>query len=368
MNLFQGESIPQARALVVTALPVEFEAVRMHLDEPREFVMPLGMVGEVGIFDAYSVQWRVGIIQTGMGNERSAVETERAVRDFDPETVLFVGIAGGIKDVALGDVVVASKVYAYEYGKEAESFRPRPEALEPSYRSCQRAIAVARNDAWRLRIRLPGSVSLTESPSAVVKPMVAGSKVVSDTRSETARLLRASFSDAAAVEMEGHGFLRALQAHPARQALIVRGISDLLDGKEDTDARGWQSIASATAAAFAFEVLATMAPLNAEKSGGLDSAIAGAGEEVFWKALYALFVRLYPSGPVQERIWERAGGDLSRIPAATTPRTAWYDAVKLLQHGGGGTSISATSLLRAAQEDSPHNPEVARLMRGDGVR
>lgn len=349
---------PRHQALIVTALPVEYQAVREHLSDHREFVTSLGMVGEVGTFGPEAALWSVGVIQVGMGNERAAVETERAIAELDPQVVLFVGVAGGIKDVALGDVLVASKVYAYEYGKDSESFRSRPEVLEPSYRILNRASAVARNNGWRTRIRAASDRDVPDGPTAVVKPMAAGSKVIGDTRSTSASLLREHFSDAAAVEMEGHGFLRALQAHPDRQALVVRGISDLVDGKEASDAGGWQAIASATAAAFAFEVLAHfVTPVAADETARGIAPSPREGD--FWLALHALLVRLYPAGPLEDRIWQRAGGDPSRLPSGTNPRTAWYDAVTLLKHGGGGSTVA--SLLQQAQADFPLNAEVIRL-------
>jgi nucleoside phosphorylase len=351
------DPVPRYRALIVTALPVECRAVREHLSAAREFVTSLGMVGELGTFGPEAAPWSVGVIQVGMGNERAAVETERAIAELDPQVVLFVGVAGGIKDVALGDVLVASKVYAYEYGKDSQDFRSRPEALEPSYRILSRASAVARNDGWRLRIRPTPEGNVPHRPTAVVKPMAAGSKVVGDTRSTSANLLREHFSDAAAVEMEGHGFLRALQAHPERQALVVRGISDLIDGKEASDAGGWQAIASATAAAFAFEVLAQLVIPGAAKEAA--RMVDPSREGDVWRALHALLVRLYPAGPLEDRVWQRAGGDPSRLPSGTTPRTAWYDAVTLLQRGGGGASVA--SLLHEAGQDYPLDVELIRL-------
>ena len=67
------------------------------------------------------------------------------------------------------------------------------------------------------------------------------------------------YSDALAVEMEGHGFLYSAN-ETSCPALLVRGISDNVDDKSKRDAEGWQPVAAARAAAFAVHVLSKFDP------------------------------------------------------------------------------------------------------------
>jgi nucleoside phosphorylase len=84
-----------------------------------------GTVFYEGRFQGVSGVWLIKVAEVGAGNAPSAVTAERAITDFNPAVAIFVGIAGGVKDVELGDVVAATEVYGYERGKVGiESFKP----------------------------------------------------------------------------------------------------------------------------------------------------------------------------------------------------------------------------------------------------
>ncbi len=115
----------------------------------------------------------------------------------------------------------------------------------------QRARFEARRNDWLQR--LPSTPDPT--PSVFVAPIAAGEKVVASTKSEVFKFLSFNYGDAVAVEMEGIGFLQTVRANQQVSALVIRGISDLIDGKSEVDARGYQEIAARHASAFAFQLL-----------------------------------------------------------------------------------------------------------------
>jgi 5'-methylthioadenosine/S-adenosylhomocysteine nucleosidase len=245
------------RAVVLTALSLELHAVREQLADLRADLHPAGTVYDVGRLASAGVgaDWEVTLVETGAGSLSASLETERAIDHFKPDAVVFVGVAGGLGDVKLGDVVAATKVYGYESGKDtAEGFRPRPELGLSGHALVQRARAEARSGEWISRVTgqpAPGDVE------ARVGPIAVGDKVLASTASELVAFLRASYRDALAVEMEGHGMMQAARERNV-DALVVRGISDVIDRRADSDRTDWKLRAARHAAAFAMQVLARL--------------------------------------------------------------------------------------------------------------
>jgi nucleoside phosphorylase len=343
-------SLPPSRVLIVTALPIEREAVLRYLSNTLEERHSTGTQYEVGSF----LSWKVCVSQIAPGNSSAALETERAIAYFDPDIALFVGIAGGIKDVKLGDVVAATKVYGYENGADREHFQPRPDVGLSSYPLVQEAKIVAREESWLARTHRS---TANVTPRAFVGPIAAGAKVIKSSRGTVATLLRESYGDTLAVEMEGEGFMRAAYTNKV-DGMVVRGVSDLLDGKVEADSSGSQEVASDHAAAFAFELLARLArqtiaelATRARHVRDKENAPAEVIDPVdFWTRLRELVPRLYPRGPVEGNVWEESGGDLSYLDLSGNARTQWSRAIRQLEKGGGGNVSAATLLDRMLQE------------------
>ena len=243
----------QPWAIVFTALGVEYSAIREFLVGPVRRHEVHGTLYEMGTFRGQRGLMHVALAETGPGSTAVGVQLDRAIRVFAPEVALFLGVAGGRKDVVRGDVVVADAIYDYESGKSTlEGFEPRMRTHYPAHRLLQWARMVARENQWQQRIR---PACPDPPPSSFVKPVVTGGKVITHDRAETALLLDQYASDALAVETEGHGFLEAAYVNTDVDAIVIRGISDLLAGKDKESDDYWQPVASRHAAAFAVELL-----------------------------------------------------------------------------------------------------------------
>ena len=89
-------------AVILTARPIEYLAVRAYLTNLQKEIHVKDTIYEREQFAVEGQTWDVGIIEIGVGNSGAALEAERAIEYFNPNVILFVGVAGDIK-VAIGD-------------------------------------------------------------------------------------------------------------------------------------------------------------------------------------------------------------------------------------------------------------------------
>lgn len=245
-----------SKAVVLTSQEEVWQEINKYLNNSREQNHNQGTVYQIGNFSDKETSWQIILVHIGIGNSNAAIETERAIREFNPDAVFFVGLSGGIRDVKIGDVVVSTKIYGYESGKiTPEEFELRPEVSNSSYSLEQRARADARNGRWVNRLKQLVEFSI---PKVYIGPIAAGEKIIAGKETEVAQFIKTNYGDALAVEMEGRGFLEAARANSNTNAIVIRGISNLLEDKNDSSESETQAIVNATA--FLFEMLSNLKP------------------------------------------------------------------------------------------------------------
>jgi adenosylhomocysteine nucleosidase len=192
--------------VILTALNVEYDAVRAHLIGLQARAHPAGTRFEIGTLRG---TWRrIALAITGTGSTSSAIIAERAISLFAPQALLFVGIAGALKDdIALGDVVVATRIYAYHGGRaEMNEFLVRPRGWETPHHLEQLARHVSRSQRW---IAMLPANARARPPTVHFGPVAAGDVVLDDPNSAVADRIRRHYNDAAAIEMESAGVARS---------------------------------------------------------------------------------------------------------------------------------------------------------------
>jgi nucleoside phosphorylase len=335
--------------VIQTALPLEQKAVVAKLTNIHDYIHPLSnTIYKVGNLISNGNLLQIIVGKTNQTNINAGIETERIIQHFTPTYIFFVGVAGGLKDVKVGDVVIGTDVYGYERGKAKNEFFARPQFGFSSSELEQKAVNYSNSAEWRRH-----SSSLVDRKfhnEILVYPgtIASGEKVVGSFDSELYRFLQKECSHALAVEMEGLGFLEACRPYPLIKSLLIRGISDLINEKENSDSKGSQPYAAKNATEFLF---------------GLIDFI-GISQEIetlsLRQKLSEIAPKLYPSGMRDNGIWDRAGGDLSFINLTSNGKTQWIEALDLIEKGGGGY-ISFLTLVREMRIDFPNNDSLKKL-------
>lgn len=256
------------RAVILTALGLEYDALRAWLTSPRLEVHPSGTRYELGRLKLGSTAWDVVLADIGESNQAAAILPIQAIETFKPDLMLFVGVAASLVDsVQLGDVVAATRVDAYHRGKHvALHFRGRSVTWPSAWPLEQAVRQVRRERHWQGRLSQPPSqpsadVLLAQAPEVHVKPILAGEVTINSRESRLYRFLREHYNDAAAIEIEESGLSSADHASGAVPTMVIRGISDLAGGAmAESDKVARQRVAARHAAAFAFELLAILDP------------------------------------------------------------------------------------------------------------
>lgn len=237
------------RVVILTALNLEYEAVQQRLTDLHVYRHPQGTRFETGVI--HGTKCRVALGLTGKGTAPAAVLSERAIQAFSPLAVLFVGVAGALWDgTPLGDVVMATHIYAYHGGTSADDgLKARPRAWEAAHRILQLASHISRSNDWAGQVPSGGRAAKVH-----FGPIAAGEVVHTSRISYEARWIREHYNDALAIEMESAGVAQACHLSSVPVA-VIRGISDMADGTKSSSGDGtWQPRAAANAAAFAIRL------------------------------------------------------------------------------------------------------------------
>lgn len=339
--------------VILTALPLEQDAVlqAFKIKTTETFTHPTtGTVYYASVRSLHGRDVTIVVGCTNQTNVNAAVETERAINFFKPSHIFFVGVAGGLKDVAVGDLVIGDEVVGYERAKVETEYKPRFQYGASSYDMEQAAMAFSRTDNWRKHSDELLNSSFHTQLHVFSGVIASGEKVVADEQAALYKLIRKDISHALAVEMEGLGFLKACRAYPEVKSLVIRGISDLINDKGETDSMGSQPYAARNASVFisAFIEQLSLAQLLAT------------GEQSPREQIFEIACKIYPRGLDDKGIWIRADGDLSVVNLNGSAKSQWAEALRLIAHGGGG-GITFSKLLIEMERDASANESIKTL-------
>ncbi len=160
----------------------------------------------------------IALAQCGIGKVNATICTQMLVDLYQPEGMIFSGVAGGLlPNMQVGDIVVASHLIQFDI--DLTAFGRRHGELPDRDRMIQSDADMVRQSADCFDAVFEGEA---DAPNLMIGTVVSGDKFIED--SETLRWLQREFG-ALATEMEGAavGYTCQLNNVPF---IIIRGLSD----------------------------------------------------------------------------------------------------------------------------------------------
>lgn len=335
--------------VIQTALVLEQDAVISKLIKLSDYTIPESKsVYKIGNYISNGNKLKIIVGRTNQTNVNAGIETTRIINHFKPSYIFFLGVAGSLKEPKIGDIIIGTDVIGYERGKQKDEFLSRPQFGFSSYEMEQKAVSYSQSDNWKKKASQLINHKFNNSIDVFPGTIASGEKVISSMDSDLFKFFKANFSHAIAVEMEGLGFLEACRPYPLIKSLIIRGISDIIDGKENSDEEGSQPYASQNATEFLFGLIDYL-DIRQE-----------IGTLTLKQKLAEITPKLYPQGLKENGIWQRVGGDLSLIVLSENGKSQWIQGLNLIENGCG---VEYASLISEMKVDYPSNISLKELQK-----
>lgn len=269
-------------AAIFVAIPREYDAVRERLNDV-ELKPKAGETFRIGRLDLDNCSWQIILKETGRGNVSSSQAFTDTFHHFELDLALFVGTAGGLKDVKPGDVIAATQMTHYHRGVENDEFEPRFRSPLANRTAEECARAITQEENWIRYCRFSDCKASHESYTGAV---ASGEAVVKSENSEIYRRIDDFQGDCIGVEMEGYGFYQATRRKETPK-LAIRGVFDYVQSgdeyndersltKEEIEEEGYKRFASEHATAF----MTAFLDLYPEYRGQLDAITIETDESV----------------------------------------------------------------------------------------
>lgn len=175
---------------------------------------------------------RVVVTLTGIGKTNAALTTALVMAHFEPQRVIFSGIAGGVRaDLQPGDIVIGAEVGYHDVRSVTLQMEPTRQTLHPVtfalnplyFPADPTLLALARQAAQTLPLAVvPGS---PRPPQVIAGRILTGDEFVNS--AQRADAIRAEYG-ADALEMEGAAVAQVCHQQ-AVPCLIIRSLSDRAD-------------------------------------------------------------------------------------------------------------------------------------------
>jgi adenosylhomocysteine nucleosidase len=240
---------------ILGAFPEEIKFLLTQMQQKKQLIIQ-NITFTQGILNGREVV----LAQTGIGKVNASIASILMIEHFQPEEIIFTGIAGGINpDLGPGDLVIGTRIAHHDFGTiTADSMLRRP-TRDPStmienplyFKSDTALVRLAVNAGKKTKLEPIRKEGKEELPKIIPGTIVTGDVFVSSS-SATEQLRKKMNADA--TEMEG-----AAVAQVCWQQLvpfvIIRSVSDNAGNSAYTDIKNFYQSAARNSAHLVMEMV-----------------------------------------------------------------------------------------------------------------
>jgi adenosylhomocysteine nucleosidase len=233
---------------ILGAFPEEIKFLLTQVQQKKESVLQ-GIHFTEGILNGR----KVVVAQTGIGKVNAAVTTTLLVEHFEPQEIIFTGIAGGINPkLAPGDLVIGTKVAHHDFGTLTPDSMLRRPTRNPATMQENPLYFTSDSSLVRLAVATGKKIKLEpfvhegkqQVPTIITGTIVTGDVFVSS--SGATQQLRQKMN-ADATEMEGAAVAQVCWQQQV-PFVIIRSVSDNAGNSAYSDIKSFYQSAARNSA------------------------------------------------------------------------------------------------------------------------
>lgn len=241
---------------IMGAMPEEIAAYQQIIQNKKEI-----NVHGIRFIKGNIKNRNVVLVGSGVGKVNAAMTSTLLLQHFQPDRVLFTGVAGGIsQDMNIGDIVIADSLVQYDFGTMNKdntisywgAENPVNHTRNPVFiKSDAQLVTIAKSAAAHLKLA-PIVIDHTNRLPEIKSGIIATGDLFLSSSQKKQEIYSAL--KAKAVEMEGGAVAQVCYQHQV-PFLVIRSISDLADELADSSFTQFIGIASKNAMRLVQEII-----------------------------------------------------------------------------------------------------------------
>lgn len=241
------------RIAILGAMPEEIQLLESQMTHAHTKTI-MGFQFKTGKLNGQEIV----LSETGIGKVNAAMVTTLILKEFQPKSVIFTGIAGGIsQDLKQGDIVIGSRLTYHDYGDLTNEGLSTNPTRNPITKERNPLYFPSDSGLVSLAIKASKDVTLQKMSAEATQPNISVGTIVTGDTFVTSSTAVGHFQktlQANATEMEGAAVAQVcFQQHVP--FVVIRCISDKANEKASVDFETFKKIASDNSATLVKEIL-----------------------------------------------------------------------------------------------------------------